>query len=364
MRASSFVAILACLPLSVPAAPPIVENGKVVPRETQVRLELFAGRFGSSGVHAQTWSRDLSKLGYSIRIKQGGNDTKPELRESMLGRTRIVSVVGQMDTSGTLIFPQKTFKLGQTAKLAEWLRELKTYGAEGSPEGKPAWGLNQTQFEALLTALAAKIENDLAGKSLDECLGALPLSKDHPVRFSADAKEFLKKHPATAAFPEWQRVQGMSLGSGLAMVLNEYGLGFRPSRTPSGAIELVVDPVEKDKKQWPIGWPSKTSPDLLAPKFVERIDVSLSDQRLLDVAQIVSVQTKIPMVFHMQSIRDAGLKLKDLKVSHPPAKRNWSRVLTRVLYQHQLVQRLLVDEAGRPFILVRTRKSMANESFK
>lgn len=363
MQALQLIAILGGLTASVLAAPPIVENGKVVPRRTQVTLELYAGRFGNSGVHAQTWSRDLSKLGYSVRIKQGG-DARPELKESMLGRTRIVKVIGRMDTSGTLIFPRKKFKPGQAAKLAEWLRELKTYGAEGSPEGKPAWGLNETQFEALLTALAAKIDKDLAGKSLDDCLTALPISKDQPLRFSVEAKEFLKKHPATAPFPEWQRVKGMSLGSGLAMVLNEYGLGFRPSRTPGGAIELVVEPVDKDKKQWPIGWPSKTSPDLLAPKFVERIDVSLTDQPLLDVAQVVSVQTDTPMVFHMQSIRAAGLKLKDLKVSHPPAKRNWSLVLTRVLYQHQLVQRLLVDEAGRPFILVRTRASMAHESFK
>ena len=41
------------------------------------------------------------------------------------------------------------------------------------------------------------------------------------------------------------------------MLLNEYGLGFRPVRTPSGKIEIAVFPLQKTTEVWPVGWQLK-----------------------------------------------------------------------------------------------------------
>ncbi len=339
-------------------------EGKTVPRETTLSLEIITGEFGA-GVRGQDWSRDLAKLGYSVRIRAAKFDEVPGVEETLLGRTRTVRVVGLLDRGGALVFPKKKFQAGESAKLVEWLRELQTYGAEGSPEGKPMWGLTQAQFEDLFTSLGPPIEADLGEKSLDECLAAIPSDRTYPLVWSQEAKEQRAKQADTAGtFPEWQQVEGMARGSGLSLVLGHFGLGFRPSRTPAGGIELIIEPIAVGRKQWPIGWPGDSSPDLLAPKFVATTQVSLDQVPLLDVAQAISVQTETPVVFHMPSIRAKQLRLEDLKVSHPPRRRNWSLVLAYCLSQHELVQKLHVDEAGKPFVLIRTKASLADEPDK
>ncbi|HSG69183.1 MAG TPA: hypothetical protein VLA12_02140, partial [Planctomycetaceae bacterium] len=351
----------------------IVEDGKLVPRNTQVTLELIMEpRTAATGL-GQEWSRELAQAGYSVQIRSDLTGRKMELTEQMLGRIRIVKAVGQLEADGTIHFPKQSFKRGDAAKLVAWLKELKSYGAQGAPEGKPLWGLNKEQFDHLVTELGPPIETDLTGKSFEECLKALDVPETVPLRWSLAAQESRLNIDRKRLFPEWQRiqlpvrenddegVQGMSLGSGLALILRHYGFGFWPSRTPAGTLELVIEPIGTNMKLWPLGFEPTARPDQAAPKFVKITEVGLlNDVPLLEVAQVISVQTETPIVFDTYDIERANIDLSQAKVSHPPRRRNWSLVLTAMLSQHKLTQVLRVDEQGRAFVLVRPRAAVLN----
>jgi hypothetical protein len=85
---------------------------------------------------------------------------------------------------------------------------------------------------------------------------------------------------------------------------------------------------------------------------------------LLDVAQVISIQTATPVVFDTYEIDRAKIDLVGTRVSHPPRKRNWSLILTAVLSQHKMTQELRVDEANRAFVLVRPRAAVLNSPRK
>jgi hypothetical protein len=338
---------------------PSAKNGKVVPRSTVLEFEIMAGS-PAAATDSQYWSRALSKEGYSVRVRSPKYKEEPGVTEKMTGRIRVVKVVGGLDRKGHLVFGDREFSRNEVNKLAEWLRELKAYGAQGSPKGKPVWGLSQKQFETLFEGLTGTIDADLSGQSLDECLKALPAPKNYPYRWSEAAKEHLKEVDENVTFPEWQRIGGMSHGSGLAIVLRHFGFGYWPSRTPEGSIELVIEPIEKGKKLWPLGWELDDSPGLVAPRFYKITEVNLVQVSLVDVAQAISETTGTPVVFDTWNIRKIGVDLEQAKVDHPLQRRNWSLILSRCLSQHKMTHRLMSDEAGRGFTVVKPRAAVLN----
>jgi len=240
------------------------------------------------------------------------------------------------------------------------MRELKSFGAQGSPEEKPVWGLSQTQFERVYESLERPLEEDISGKTLEECLEAMPAPEDSPYRWTLAAKTARQKDDRQKKFPEWQRVTGMSQGAALAIVLRHFGYGFWPSRTPKGTIELAIEPIATGKNLWPLGWELQQSPDFVFGKFLKITEVNLKDAPLLDVAQAISVQTETPVVFDTHNIQKVGIKLEETKIDHPRRKRNWSLILTAALSQHKMTHDLRVDEAGRGFSLVKPRDAVLN----
>ena len=339
-------------------SPKLVEDGKVIPRTTIVDFRIIADP--AAAQHSQFWSRELAKQGYSVQIRSLQFEENPDVSEKMSGRTRVVKLVGGLDRRGDLIFPRRHFNKNQVDDLVEWLRELKSFGAQGSPKEKPVWGLSQKQFESTFEELAKPIETDLSGKTLEECLAAMPAPETLPYRWTLEATEARKQEIEKLKFPEWQRTEGMSQGSALAIVLRHFGYGFWPSRTPKGAIELAIEPITAGRKLWPLGWELQESPDFVFGKFLKITEVNLTQAPLLDVAQAISVQTSTPVVFDTFNIRKVGIKLEETKIDHPRRKRNWSLVLTAALSQHKMTHDLRIDEAGRGFSLVKPRDAILN----
>ena len=66
---------------------------------------------------------------------------------------------------GRIVLPDRTFTRGDGVNLQEWVEELRLYGAQGSPEGKPLWGLSEEQFKAVFTALSEPSPVDSDGKN-------------------------------------------------------------------------------------------------------------------------------------------------------------------------------------------------------
>jgi len=331
----------------------------ISPGKTYVRFEIIAER--GAGLRAQQWQQAFAKMGVSVRIYSARVQVKQPVSERVVGTLRYVTVKGELDKRGRLICGEKVFGAKDTPKLNEWVRELKTYGAQGSPEGKPVWGLSQSQFQTIYDRLSVAVEKPVSGTLLNARLAGLPLPTQHPVRMSVAARQWLAS-PNTQSTSDAKpalvhETRGFSVGTVLALTLSQYGLGFRPLRAPDGRIELAVDPLEKIERAWPVGWdlPKDRTQLQTAPQLFKLFPVELKDVKLLDVLQAVEAQSGVPVWLDAFAVRRVwNLKLEDLRVSFPKKQVSWSQVLRALTIPRKMRQKLVIDERGRPFVWITT----------
>lgn len=354
-RLSSWIAAsLCCVALFAAAPPAVAQNNprEIAPGKTDISLELFVSRDGA--LKAQSWSDVMRKLNVPVRIRVGlAADTKPELRERIVGTLRYIQLTGIIDRSGRLRFADRSFSRSDTQKLTEWLDELRTYGAQGAPDGQPAWGLNKQQFTSLIDDLDDRIKEVAVGTELQTAVKRIHGTSRFSLRYSAAATEWISTHPDL--LKTRQTIVSLSRGSALAAALKDSGLGFRPLRNPSGTIELVIDPIEKLEKPWPVGWelPKDVSRYKTAPKLFELLPVEFENVAFLDVITAVSIKTELPIVLDYYDLQTrADIQLDQLQVSYPPKKVSWLQVLRGITSPHRMSTELVVDERDRPFIRV------------
>jgi hypothetical protein len=77
-------------------------------------------------------------------------------------------------------------------------------------------------------------------------------------------------------------------------VLAEYGLGYRPQRTPEGSIELAVESLDKTSDTWPAGWdlPAGSRPPDVFPKFYQVVSIDITERP--PEAKAIADQTDVP----------------------------------------------------------------------
>ncbi len=317
---------------------------------TTIYVDILTDKQGV-GLRAQQWRQTFEQIGFSVRIRRSILDEKPQIKERKLGRLREVTVIGKLDRSGKLIFPDRSFSISEGTALREWLRSLKTYGSQGVPEGQPIWGLNKAQFTALYQALSTAVTKKLRGLPLEKALASMPLPAKYPVRFSVAARNRLAETIGSDSGVR-NRLKGHSTGTALALMLNEYDLGFRPLRTPEASIELVIEPLNTTRDVWPVGWEPKENPAKTAPELFKFVPVQLDDVKLVDVLQGISALTEVPIHIDHYGIESRGIDVNKIVVSYPSKKTTWSLLLRGITAPQKLTRKYRIDERGRAFIWV------------
>lgn len=319
---------------------------------TLVNVELLTGK-ENVALQAQQWGRLFQKLGLPIRIRSAIGDEQPEIRQKVTGSVRRVTAIGHIHRSGQLIFPEKKFSFDQTTQLAEWLKSLENYGAQGSPEGRPLWGLNEQQFGKAYAALSQKLDQTVHGAELEAGLKGFELERELPVRLSDDAKTWLERE-----FDEvpkvGQELKGFSKGTALAILLSAYNLAFYPTRTPDGQLEAVVVPAGSTTEIWPVGWELKASRGKTAPKLFQMVPVEFDDVPVLDLLSVISERTSVPIRLDEYRIKEHGVDLTRARVSHPRKNSALEAVVLRAVAESDLRSPLRIDERGQPFLWITT----------
>ncbi|REJ87469.1 MAG: hypothetical protein DWQ34_24950 [Planctomycetota bacterium] len=319
--------------------------------KTIVEFEILMPQFGAA-LKAQEWQEVFDRLDVSVRFRQAIGDDKPGIEERTRGTLRIVTVTGAMDASGSLHFDQQEYSPSDGAKLTEWIDELKTYGAQGSPEGKPVWGLTRDQFAAVYEELSRPISASVRDLKLTEALAVIEFSEDYPVRLHTSAEEHLRS--AAARHPVRVDVESLSRGTGLAILLADFGLGFRPLRTPQGDIELVVQPLADVTEPWPVGWEIEASQarNKVAPKYFAMVTAGFEDLPLQDVLDAVAQASETPVVINYERALAKEIDPREVAVSFPRKRTAWALLVRDVTARAKLTRSLLIDEAGQPFVYV------------
>ncbi|MFM9963945.1 MAG: hypothetical protein ACKV2Q_22310 [Planctomycetaceae bacterium] len=328
---------------------------------TEVSLELIASAAAATE-HAQAWGQRLQKLDIRFQTRQAIVGDKPEVKEKKLGRLRQVTVVAVLDRNGRILCHDRNFTLAEAEKLGEWIRELKTYGAQGAPHGKPMFGLDERQFSGVMHELTPAVTADTQGLSLEAALAKLSLSEKHPLRMTPEAQRAARMIDSSKTLR--QSTRGLSIGTALAATLGEFGLAFKPLRTPDSKIELAVIPREDRQDAWPTGWP--LDPDKpqgqLVPALFKSVPVNLDDVPLTDVLTAAAEASEVPILIDYHAIEADGIELSELKVTVPLRKSTWGLLLKQVTFPHKLGRRIVADEAGKPFVIITTLKESVRDN--
>jgi hypothetical protein len=323
--------------------------------DTRISVELFSGD-ETAGFQSQRWTSAFEHAGVTLRIRSEMPGDKLSIHEKQYGKYREVSVVGRLETNGSLTFQGHVFKSNEVSALAEWLAELKSYGAQGTPRGKALWGLSSDQFDSLFRTLGSPVEQEVADQPLEDALRGIGLPERYPFRLSYAAKQVIAAAPRARSRLQ---LRGFSQGTALALLLSQYGLGFRPERTPAGKIELVAVPADDAQSLWPIGWDhlEGTSPVSIAPKLFQQTLVELKDQKLGDVLDAIGQKTETPVLLDYAKIAARGLDVGSVSVTVEKRRYAWVSLLTRITSPSFLTTKICCDEARKPFVWVTPLKN-------
>lgn len=330
------------------AIPPRKESSD---SKTVISVELVAGAEGV-GYQAQLWRPVFEQLSVDVQIRTGNVNDKPEIKEDNIAGIRRVKVIGALDRQGRIVLPDRTFTRSQSENLGKYLDDLKKFGQQGNPAGQPLWGLNAEQFGEFYKAFSEKVDKPAKELTLKKAMEELSLPEKYPVRMTKKAEEWLEtEFPGEPEFR--QSLEGFSRGTAFAMLLNDYGLGFRPARTPSGDIEITIEPIRETTKIWPVGWQLKDSRQKTAPGLFQLVPIDLEDVALMDVLNAVTVKSKVPVRYDHYRIEANGLNLDNIRVNYPPRQTSFSLLLRGITNPNLLAYDLKIDELGQPFIWIR-----------
>lgn len=323
-------------------------------RSTSVEIVLLTTDSGGA-LQAQQWRAALEPLEIPLSIRSGSDDEKIETTEKTIGTLRKVTAVGELGRSGKITFADRSFQPGERQKIKQWIDDLKTYGAQGTPEGKPLWGLTEEQFAKVYEGVTDVSTSDSRDKELTDAIAELPLPAEFPIRWTDAAKKQLARGKDTAMVR--QSTQGFTVATALAVMLRDHGLGFRPARTPAGTMELVIERPENAGDVWPVGWPLKLPRQQAAPGLFKLQQVFFDEIPLQEVLAKGSQATKVPMLFDYTALDRHDEEWASVAATFPLRQATWHTVIKDVLNKRKLTCDLWQDEAGRPFLDVTTVKS-------
>jgi hypothetical protein len=318
--------------------------------KTSLDVQLLVGNEGV-GLQAQRWLRVFEKLEIPLTVRSGDIAEKLSITEQSLGNgIRRVQLVGLLDRTGRLVFSDRSFTEADADKLAVWLTELREFGAQGSPTGKPVWGLSSDQFERLFRSLTPPVREELQGQPLAEAIAAFDLPRDFPLNFSDAAAARIEAAGATAKVRH--SFKGIANGTALAALLNEWGLGFRPQRSKTGALQLTIVTLQEATDVWPVGWPLTKKGAETAPVMFKLLPIELDEIELEAVLESVADVAKIPVLLDHHGLQAQRIDPAKAKVSHPRRHVSYNTMLKTVTGMARLQHDIRIDEAGRPLVWV------------
>lgn len=333
---------------NIPGIAPTAPQG--APLKTTIEIDITSTSQAGDPA-AQNWGKVFEELGYSTRIRVG-RDAQPGVTEKVRGSLRNVSVSGILSRSGELLVGNKTFTLTDKAQIEEWLEELKLYGAQGAPEGKPLWGLNREQFVIVNDQMTAILSIDPRQKTIEEFVNALDQS-GIPIRLPTATQNWLKTSPAAKATFQ-SDLTGFSTGTGLAIALNELGAGMRPVRTPEGQIEYEIKPLDQMKDAWPMGWEPKAEVprDRITPHLFQQGVVGFEKSPLVEVLAAIATESKTPIIIDTRRSLLKKVDVSQIQVSYSQRKVAWALVISQCVREAKLYNYYRQDEAGLGFVLI------------
>lgn len=321
-----------------------------------VRIEVLIQPTVQQNLISRRWSPIFQQLGQSVTFRSGRTGERVSLLETDTAGRKGVRVIGLLNNDGTIRFPGKTFSTLKPNDVADWLTRLKLYGARGPVDEDATWGLDNDDFKKVLNLLAAPAGRIVNDETVTAAIESLELPEAFRIQFTEKARLKAAK-PASRIGDQSPDCSQLSKGSALAVVLAQFGLGFRPKKGGGGRYILEVDVGAEDDNLYPIGWKNEAPITVVVKNLVKRFDVSLEDQNANLVIQLLAQKLDLPFAFASDELIKASKNPDDLKYSRKSGKTSAYRLIESIEARHGLGISFRTDEAGQIFLWVTTKEN-------
>lgn len=329
--------------------PPIVRT---------VELDVLIQSAPNYRVKAQEWGRLFQELGYTPKFRLPKPGEEIRIEDVAQGNRVSVLVVCGMSPDGSIRVGRQKFTLADSNKLRTVLDELRDYGSGGPPERNPTWGMSEKQLMEIMKLLGEPVAEVVQLQSPLASVESLGLPEGVKLTFADAARErALGSRPESA--PVILDLKGCSKGSGMAIILAQYGLGFRPHRIAANRFELQIDAGGETNNLWPTGWKTQETVARILPAYLKSIPVDVEDTEISALLEVLSERLKIPVFQSRFELVSAGKNLDELTYSRNEKKIAPSRLLTSIGDKLQLGFDVRVDEGGKLFLWATTADESA-----
>jgi hypothetical protein len=312
-----------------------------------IELELATER-GVQITAPHQWLQLLANLGIeNVRIRTAGPGDQPKLINAGSDARPRYHVVGILSARDELHLPGGRFRSGDRAKLRDYFDQLAAEGSEGITAPRGRFGLTEKQLVTLHAELAQPLDSTTQGERPVAIFGRLQSKLSIPLSLDAAAEPLIH---AAEPFPD--DVRGLTIGTGLAIVLRSSGLALRPEKPRGEPVQLRVAMHEDTDDFWPVGWDPERSPREVAPVLMESLNVEIANYTLRETLDAIQPRVKIPFLVDRWKLAKNGIDLDKVPVKIAQTRTFYKRILDRALAHARLVGKLRVDEAGTPFLWI------------
>lgn len=320
-----------------------------------VTIEVLIQPTVQHNLKSRSWTPVFRQLGQLVTFRSGRTGERVSLLETESGGQVGVRVIGVLNNDGTIRFPGKTVRVSEPQEIAVWLQKLRDHGARGPAKDDASWGLSTEDFKQVLNLLAGPVSQEVDDRSATLAIQSLELPDVFKVKFTPEAR-LLAGRPAKQIAGTPPDCTSLSKGSALAVVLAQFGLGFRPMKDSSGQLILEVDVGDEADNLYPIGWKNEAPITIAVKNLVKQFAVALDDQNLNLVIRLMAQKLELPYAYASQDLLAAGTNPDGLKFSRQGRTSAYS-LIQSIEARHGLGLSFRTDEAGQIFLWVTTSKN-------
>ncbi len=316
-----------------------------------VELTVLAGPRSQAG-DQQKWLQVLADVGADRVSSVFRASARPSINEEEFGGSTIVSVKGVLQ-NGQLLLPGKRFTRSDSARIREYLQRLRDDKADVAFAEKKAFGLTTEQLKEVHEMLAREVTSTTIELAPIDAIQTLMVEARLSVQMDTDVKARLAKGKALL-----DERKGLTVGTALASILQECGVGLVPRRPPGGAIEIHIVDVGTANEVWPIGWPSEKAPVALEPRLFQRQDIRIERFPLSNALAAVANRCGAQILYDRAAIRNRGIDLDQTEVSFSRKQVTYMVTFGKLLRQSDppMDIEVRIDEAGNPFAWIDVRQ--------
>ena len=326
-----------------------------------IELEL-ATEQGVQITAPQQWLQLLTAIGIEqVQIRGIRAGDAPRATNRGTKERPSYHVVGILTARDQLRLPGGTFTHADRAKLKDFFERLSADGAESLTAPKGRFGLTEQELKSVLVDLSRPIDFDTKGQSPRAALDQFKTKLALKVEVADDAEAKLRE---ATPFPD--ELRGVTAGTGLAILLRNYGLVMRPEKSRGMPVVYRVTPLDAgtiqqstlgktnlpDSKFWPIGWEPDKGPGAIAPSLMESLNAEIDGYTLEEALAAIGPRLKVPMYVDHAALTAQKIAPAKIQVKLARARMIYKRLLDRVLTQAHLGSSVRIDESGSPFLWI------------